>query len=135
VALAFAAWAYGAGSVLTNEYADIREHGTGYARDEWRDSPVSRWLRTDGRRFALFTNHPMIAYIETGRASRELPDTMTDEVLQDFGDVLRERRGVVVGFRNGYRPVVPPDTLAARLGLVPLVRSPEGTVWGWREVP
>ncbi|HEU4648529.1 MAG TPA: hypothetical protein VFS33_05675, partial [Gemmatimonadales bacterium] len=93
------------------------------------------WLRTEGRRFALFTNHPMIAYLETGRASRELPDSLSAEILQDFRDALRERHGVVVGFRDSYRPMVPPDTLAARLGLVPLVRAPEGTVWGWRETP
>ena len=134
-ALALLGWAYGAGSVFMDEYTDLSTHGTGYARDEWRDSPVSQWLRTEGRHFALFTNHPMIAYLETGRASRELPDSLSDEILHDFGDVLRERHGVVVGFRDSYRPMVPPDTLAARLGLVPLVRAPEGTVWGWREAP
>jgi hypothetical protein len=134
-AVALVAWGYGASSVFADEYTDLRAYGTGYARDEWRDSPVTQWLRTEGRRFALFTNHPMIAYLETGRASRELPDSLSDEILQDFRDVLRERHGVVVGFRDSYRPMVPPDTLAVRLGLVPLVRAPEGTVWGWREAP
>jgi hypothetical protein len=134
-AAALIAWGFGASAVFADEYTDLREHGTGYARDEWRDSPVSQWLRTEGRQFALFTNHPMIVYLEAGRASRELPDSVSGEILQDFRDALRERHGVVVGFRDSYRPMIPPDTLAARLGLVPLVRAPEGTVWGWREAP
>ncbi|HEU4648424.1 MAG TPA: hypothetical protein VFS33_05150, partial [Gemmatimonadales bacterium] len=87
-AVALLAWSSGASSVFVDEYTDLRAHGTGYARDEWRDSPVTAWLRTEGRRFALFTNHPMIAYLETGRASRELPDSLSAEILQDFRDAL-----------------------------------------------
>ncbi len=128
-------WAWRAAEVLRDNYAEISQHGTGYASDEWRDSAVSRWLRSEGRRYAIFTNHPMIVYAQAHRASRELPDTLTDDVVRGFRESLLAHHGVVVGFAHGYRRVVPADTLAARLGLEPLVRSPEGTVWGWRAAP
>jgi hypothetical protein len=122
-------WGAGAAGVFRDELADARANGTGYASRAWRTAPISRWLRGPARDYALFTNHPMIAYIQAGRASRELPDTLTPDVLADFRDVLRARHGAVVGFRDSYRPMVSPDTLAAKLGLVPLLRSAEGTVW------
>jgi hypothetical protein len=129
------AWVAGATSVLVDEYADLREHGTGYMHEELRNSAVGRWLRSDGRPFALFTNNPVIVYFDTGRPSRELPSALTDQSLQEFRDIVRQYHGVIVGFRISFRATVAPDTLAARLGLVPLVQSPEGTVWGWREAP
>jgi hypothetical protein len=129
VAVALGAWGVGSAMALWDRVDDALTDGLGYASQELRDTPLAAWLGTEGRRYAIFSNHPMIVYFRTGRPSREFPDWSDSAELADFADVLEERHGVVVGFKEEYRPLIPAETLAARLGLVETLRSPDGSVW------
>lgn len=96
----------------------------------WRvRSPLRAWLQTEGRTHALFSNSPMVIYLATGRPSRELPDALNADSVAAFGRQLHAERGVVVEFREGYRDMVPGDSLARRLGLAPAGEWPEGRIW------
>ena len=127
--LALGAWAVGSAIALWERVDDALTDGLGYASRESRSTPLAAWLGTEGRRYTIFSNHPMIVYFRTGRPSRDLPEWADTAELADFADVLDEQHGVVVGFREGYRPLIPAETLAVRLRLSESLRSPEGSVW------
>jgi hypothetical protein len=122
-------WAIGGALVNLDQFNGLREDGWGYSGSKWQPSAEQHWLRTEGRRYPLFSNNPMLVYFLTGRPSRELPDTADAETIDDFAGTLEERHGAVVGFDENYRRMDPPEFLAAVLGLKPIARFEHMTVW------
>jgi hypothetical protein len=109
------------------------DEGSDFAGWTWRNSALVAWARDDGARrdaaHTIYTNWPAAIWFQTGRASRELPDTTDPAVLAAFRDGFLRRHGALIGFSAPNVDVVPPDSLAARLGLVPALRAADGTVW------
>ena len=106
---------------------DARDGGWGYASDDWRDSKLAAWLRTDGAGFEIYSNDPAAVYFATHRPSRELPATAG--AAGAFARVLQGRRAVVVAFAQDYEPVASPDSLARRLGMKLVADDSDGRVW------
>ena len=129
VLAACVAWAIG-GTVLNVEQLNgLQEDGWGYSGRKWQPSAEQAWLQTEGRRYQLYSNNPMLVYFLTGRPSRELPDTADAATLRDFRGTLEEEGGAMVGFDEDYRRMDPPAFLAAVLPLQPLVRFEHMSVW------
>jgi hypothetical protein len=129
VAAGVLAWAVGGTLENLDQLEGLGEDGWGYSGRKWQPSAEQRWLQTEGDRYQLFSNNPMLVYFLTGRPSRELPDTADAATLRDFAGTLEEQHGAVVGFDESYRPMDPPGFLAAVLGLAPLARLEHMTVW------
>ncbi|HVO35076.1 MAG TPA: hypothetical protein VMT21_05890 [Gemmatimonadales bacterium] len=125
VALWLAASAWAAGRAA----ADAREGGWGYASDEWRESKLGQWLRTEGRSAEIFSNDPAGIWFLTHRPSRDLPSDLAPEVMSDFASVIESRTSVIVGFASYYDRMAPPDSLASRLGLQKVAQFADGTIW------
>jgi len=109
---------------------DARDGGWGYAGEDWQASALVQWLRTDGARRPVFSNSPPDVWFANGRNSWKLPQTLDAAEVTAFGKVLRERRGVLVGFARENEPMAKPEELARALGLVVLARFDDATVWG-----
>jgi hypothetical protein len=135
VAAGVVAWAVGGTLVNLDQLEGLQEDGWGYSGRKWQPSAEQRWLEAEGRRYQLFSNNPMLVYFLTGRPSRELPDTADAGTLRDFAGTLEEQHGAVVGFDESYRPMDPPEFLAAVLPLAPLARLEHMTVWIPKESP
>ena len=123
------AWAVGGTILNLDQLAGLREDGWGYSGRKWQPSAEQHWLQTDGWKYQLFSNNPMLVYFLTGRPSRELPDTADAATLRDFLGTLEETGGAMVGFDEDYRRMDPPGFLAAVLPLEPVVRLAHMTVW------
>ncbi|MGA2382289.1 MAG: hypothetical protein ABSG61_02535 [Gemmatimonadales bacterium] len=128
-ATAVALWLAASAWATVRAVAEARDGGWGYASDEWRDSKLGEWLRTEGRRAEIFSNDPAGVYFLTHRPSRDLPAVLDPESLGDFAGTLAGRRAVVVGFANEYEPTASLDSIARRLGLRVAAEFPEGRVW------
>ncbi len=123
------AWAVG-GTLLNLDQLDgLQEDGWGYSGRKWQPSAEQQWLQTEGRRYQLFSNNPMLVYFLTGRPSRELPDTADAGTLRDFRGTLEEEGGAMVGFDEDYRHMDPAPFLAAVLPLDSLARFDHMSVW------
>ncbi len=123
------AWAVGGTLLNLDQLAGLQEDGWGYSGRKWQPSAEQYWLQTEGRRYQLFSNNPMLVYFLTGRPSRELPDTADPATLRDFRGTLEEAGGAMVGFDEDYRRMDPPAFLAAVLPLEPIVHLSHMTVW------
>jgi hypothetical protein len=109
---------------------EAREGGWGYAAENWRQSALVRWLRSDGARYALFSDNPADVWFATGRRSWKLPETADADSATALGAALRRRHGVMVGFAKPLETMARPGEVAARLGLRELARFDDGVVWG-----
>jgi hypothetical protein len=104
--------------------------GADLAGSAWRDSPLVGWVRSGASmRAPLFTNWPSVLYFHAHRASRGLPGSLDPALVRAFGDTLRRRRGVLVGFAVPSRDYAAPESLAARLGLRRVASLPDGAAW------
>jgi hypothetical protein len=124
----FALWLTGSLVLSVNEARDVITYGWGFESSDWQGTPLQRWIAEAGIGHPLFTNNPATLYFLAHRPSRTVPED--EDGIPAFGEVLARSGGVLVGFADELEPVVPPDTLARRLGLVMLARFPNGTVWG-----
>lgn len=125
------AWIGMAASVTFNDAYAAATDGSDFAAEEWRMSPLIAWVQQNGRGHTLYSNWPPAVYFHAHRIARELPDsTDVRESLTEFGTVFRASNGVIVGFNERSPDVVAPDSIAGLLGLHPLARLQDGTVWG-----
>jgi hypothetical protein len=125
-----ALWFVGAGLWLRDEIEDVKANGWDYNSYAWRASPLVLWIRGQGRDYELFSNNPVPIYFQAGRPSREVPMSTSPDTVADFGRVLVEHHGALIGFSDTtWLPAAHPDSLARRLGLRKVARFDEGTVW------
>jgi hypothetical protein len=129
-ACVLAAWLVASGWRSGAIVAEAREGGWGYASADWLASDLVRWLRTEGAGYSLFSNNPADAWFATGRRSWTLPEAADSETAAAFGEILRRRNGLVVGFEKPLSPMVRPDELAGRLALPIIARLDGAAVWG-----
>ena len=134
-ALAAAVWLAGSTWATVRSVRDARDGGWGYASDDWRDSKLAEWLRTEGRGVEIFSNDPAAAYFATHRPSRELPAEMDPDILRDFARVVGAKRSVIVGFGSYYDRMTPPDSLARRLGFQRVAEFEDGAIWAEKPLP
>jgi hypothetical protein len=128
---ALALWVTASTRAAARAVADARDGGWGYASDEWRESRLGQWLRTEARGREIFSNDPAGVWFLTHRPSRALPVAGDSASLEDFAAMLKGRPALVVGFAYAYEPMASPDTVARRLGLRVAAAFPEGRVWEW----
>lgn len=135
---AVAAWGVAAATATVLLISDARAENA-RLRSGVGSSTLVAWVRAQPPDQAFFTNWSAALFVFTGRASRELPTLADSAVLRALAARLRDSRGVVVTFANRnsrhmLRPFelelyVPPDSLAARLGLETLVRDASGAIY------
>ena len=130
LAAVLVAWGAAALARVRDDVQWTSEFGSDFASDQWRRSPLIEWGRTDARDVALFSNWPVVGYFHLGRPVRELPETYDARVLRAFGDTLRRRKGIILGFNAPSPGMVNPDSLARLLGLRELGRFDDGRAWG-----
>jgi hypothetical protein len=123
-------WVGASAWATVSAVGNARDGGWGYASDEWRGSPLTRWLRTDGRSVAVYSNNPATEYALTHRPSRSIPEDLNPDSLAAFARVLRERPAVLVRFSFDLLRSASPDSIAKRLGLREIATFPDGAVWG-----
>ncbi len=122
-------WIGASGWATVLAVEDARDGGWGYASDEWRASPAARWLRTEARGAAIFSNDPAAVYAMTGRPSRGLPDSLDADSVAAFGRVLADHHAILVRFSAARGEGVSPDSLAGRLRLREVARLADGVAW------
>jgi hypothetical protein len=111
------------------EVRAVRDAGYGYEGADWQRSPMARWIRTDGRRYAMFTNDPAAVFFLTGRPARLLPRTLSPSGLGAFAATFARHQGALLGFVDSFDPTVAPDSLAAALGLREVAAFEYGRAW------
>ena len=123
-------WLAASGWQTGVQVAQARDGGWGYASVDWRESDLVRWLRTEARSHAIFSNNPADVWFATGRESWNLPLTADSDTVAAFRRVMLQRHGLVVGFPNPLEPMVRPEELAGRLALPIIARLDGAAVWG-----
>jgi hypothetical protein len=130
VASLFVAWLLGSMRLDQPLVNDLLVDGWGYASADWQSSEVAQWLRTDGRRYALYSDNASATYSLDHRPSRVIPDSTTPAIMAGFGDALRAHPSALIGYASPYSPDAPRAGLfARRIGLVQVLRSDEAAVW------
>jgi len=125
--LSASAWA------MVRAVGDARDGGWGYASDDWRESKLAAWLRTEGRSYEIFSNDPAAVYFATHRPSRELPSELDPGVIEDFVRIMRAQRSLIVGFGSYYDRMVPPDSLARLLTFEKVADFADGVIWAGKK--
>jgi hypothetical protein len=131
ILLAALVWCAASLAVAGEDAVEAVTDGWDFAASQWRESPSLTWVREHGEGHTLYSNWPPAVYFYANRIARQLPDS--DEVRHDlpnFAEALRASNGVIVGFDEKSPDVVAPDSLAKILGLHPIARLSDGTIWG-----
>lgn len=131
VAVGGVAWLAAAVVTTTNDALYAVSEGNDFAGSDWRGSPLIHWVRAYGAGHPLYSNWPPALYFYTGRPARNIPDAdqLRARELPRFGATLARTGGWLVGFAAPSPDVLPPDSVARLLGLRPLARFPDGSVW------
>jgi len=129
--LVLLAWSYGAQGWLREEFGDAEQNGWDYNQLLWRNSPVVAWARGDsGRRYVLFSNHPVPLWFHAGRPSRNLPESLDPDTVAAFARTLAAQHGAVIALADtSWAPEVKLDSLAAAVPLRVVARFGDGVVY------
>jgi hypothetical protein len=128
VVVALLGWWTASAGVTHDDASFALDHGSDFAGEEWRRSPVLEWARTEGASHPLYTNWPAAVYFHLHRPSRELPARDETDALAAFVDTLRRRDGRVLMFGAESPGQVTPTMLMAQHGLRVVVRLDDGVV-------
>jgi hypothetical protein len=104
-------------------------HGSLYTEHDHAASPAMRWIRDEGRSYALFTNAPATLYFNADRLAPGLPAAWDPSLLRSFRDTLVSRRGAVIVFDYPSGKVPAATALVHALHLTPVQRFPDAIVW------
>jgi hypothetical protein len=128
--LALALWLTGAVLSAKELVEDIGVNGYDFATRDWKASQTLGWLRREGARYALYSNHPVPIYYYLHRPSRDLPGTLAPDSLRRFTARFTAAPAALVVFSDTtWTSAVPGELLASRLGLRTAARLNDGTVW------
>jgi hypothetical protein len=129
IALIGVAWLGAAATVTVNDAVYAVTEGSDFAGSDWRESPLTAWVRANGAGHPLYSNWPAALYFHADRVARELPKKTRPQDVAVFGALLRKNRGYVVAFNEPSPDFVPPDSIARATGMHPIVRAADGVVW------
>ena len=104
--------------------------GSDFAGEQWRESDVLAWARTDGARSPLYTNWPAAVYFHLHRPSRELPRTNDARTVAAFADTVRVRGGRVLLFDAQSPELGPDESMMKAHGLHEIGRFRDGVILG-----
>ena len=104
--------------------------GSDFAGQQWRDSELLDWARTDGVRAPLYSNWAGAVYFHLHRPARELPKERDARTLASFADTVRVRDGRVLLFNAQTTEYAPLDSLLKVRGLRTVARLRDGVVLG-----
>ena len=126
-------WVVSAGATSFDDAMYAVTEGSDFASTVWRESPMLAWVRRYGDGHTLYSNWPPAVYFHTGRIAREIPDSVeVRQQLGEYGDAMRESKGLLIAFREWSPDVVPPDSIAGLLRMREVARFPDGVVWAMR---
>ncbi|MEO9019462.1 MAG: hypothetical protein ABI314_03040 [Gemmatimonadaceae bacterium] len=134
IVLAGIAWIGAAATLTVNDAVYAVTEGSDFAGSDWRDSPLTAWVRTHGTGHPLYSNWPAGLYFHANRVARELPKATRPQDVAAFGALLRRNHGYVVAFNEVSPDFVPPDSIARETGLRRLASTPDGDVWAAEQV-
>jgi hypothetical protein len=126
----FAVWLSMSALAVSDDVSWATSYGSDFAGEDWRDSELLRWVRTQGMSAPLYSNWPAAIYFHAHKPAWLLPDTGDVSVLRAFGDTLARRGAVVIAFNALSPDCVPPDSVVAIAGLRTIARFPDGAVYG-----
>jgi hypothetical protein len=121
-------WWAAAGSHTRNEARWVFEHGSDFAGDQWRQSDLVDWARTNGATHPLYTNWPVMSYFYLRRPAHDVPRLIEAARIPEFVDSLRTRDGRILEFEVPGTEYVPLDWLSRVHGLRVVARRRDGAV-------
>ncbi|MEO7217964.1 MAG: hypothetical protein ABI026_07200 [Gemmatimonadaceae bacterium] len=129
IVLAGIVWIGAAATVTVNDAVYAATEGSDFAGSDWRDSPLTSWVRAHGAGHPLYSNWPAALYFHGNRVARELPKATRPKDVAAFGEMLRRNGGYVIAFNEVSPDFVPPDSIARQTGLRRLASTADGDVW------
>jgi hypothetical protein len=132
VCVALLAWWCAAGLATRSAARFALTWGSDLAGQQWRESELLSWARTEGAGSPLYSNWPAVVYFHVHRPVHELPlmEDLEPSTLTEFADTVRARRARVLLFDVATGEVVPNDSLLKTRGLRVLERLNDGVVLG-----
>jgi hypothetical protein len=129
IAVVALVWLAAAATVTVNDAIYASTEGSDFAGANWRQSPLTAWVRDHAAGRPVYSNWPPALYFHAHRIARELPDSADPEDVSGFAELIRSNRGYVVGFNEHSPDFMDPAALARRIGLQEVVRTADGAVW------
>lgn len=130
VAVALLAWGYAAAQATRVKAHWALSWGSDFAGEQWRESEVLAWARTEGARSPLYSNWPSAVYFYLHRPSRELPRKSDARTMAAFADTVRVRGGRVLLFDTQSPELAPNESVLKARGLREIERLQDGVVLG-----
>lgn len=129
IALAGVVWIGAAATITVNDAIYAVTEGSDFAGSDWRDSPLTAWVRAHATGHPLYSNWPAALYFHASRVARELPKATRPQDVAAFGALLHRNHGYIVAFNEVSPDFVAPDSIAREVGLHRLVSAADGDVW------
>lgn len=129
LALVLLVWFAAAATVTVNDAVYATTDGSDFANRDWRDSPLTQWVRDHAARRRLYSNWPVALYFHANRIARELPELIKPEDVVPFGNQLRKDHGYVVAYDEPSQDFISTETLVREIGLHRVVRTADGAIW------
>jgi hypothetical protein len=128
VAVALTTWWYAAISATRSDAHFALSWGSDFAGEQWRESELLSWARTDGADKPLYTNWPAAVYFYLHRPSHELPQESDAQTMAAFADTVRAHDGRVLLFTVKADLLAPNDSVMKARGLRTLEELSDGVV-------
>ncbi len=129
LALMILVWFGASATVTVNDAVYAATDGSDFANSDWRDSPLTGWVRDHATGHRLYSNWPPALYFHANRIARELPELINPEDVIPFGNQLRKDHGYVVAYDEQSPDFISTETLVKEIGLHRVVRTADGAVW------
>jgi hypothetical protein len=130
VAAALIAWWYAAATATRAEALSALSWGSDFAGQQWRESDVLAWARSDGAGAPLYSNWPAAVYFHLHRPAHELPYESDARTMAAFADTVRVRGGRVLLFDVRANELAPNDSVIKARGMHTVARLQDGVVLG-----
>lgn len=130
VAAALISWWCAAATATRADAHHALTWGSDFAGEQWRESELLAWARSDGARAPLYSNWPAAVYFYLHRPAHELPHESDARTMADFADTVRVRGGRVLLFDVRTYELAPNDSVIKARGMRTVKRLRDGVVLG-----
>ena len=130
VAAALMSWWYAAAMVTRENAQYALGWGSDLAGEQWRESEVLAWARSDGAGAPLYSNWPAAVYFYLHRPAHEIPQESDARTMAAFADTVRVRGGRVLLFDVREHQLAPNDSVIKTRGLRTVERLRDGVILG-----